>query len=118
MDVGERASTIGDMRNLLQNFLAPELGELKIRLDSLADGQKAIIQEMHEGFKTQTESRQEMEARLPREIKNSEEKLLIRTQLAEANIKVEQADIKREQAEQVAATALRENEELKRAKTQ
>ena len=122
MGIGERLSILGDFRKVLQDFLAPELGELKVRLDTLSEGQTTIIQDVRDGFAAQTESmrmgfraetdsRQEMEARLLREIKNSEEKVLMRVQLAEANLKMEQAMRATEEA-------LREVEQLKREKTQ
>ena len=111
MSVGEKMSILGDFRKVLQDFLAPELGELKARLDALSEGQKQIISDMREGFKAQTESRQEMESRLLREIKNTEEKVLMRVQLAEANLKIEQAM-------RIAEEAQREIEQLKREKTQ
>lgn len=104
MSIGDKMSILGDFRKVLQDFLAPELGELKVRLDALADGQKAIIHDMREGFKAQTESRQDMEARLLREIKNSEEKIRLTILLSETSGKLEQVT--------------RENEQLKREKTQ
>ena len=100
MNFGEKASLLGDFRKLLQDFLAPEMGELKAKLQALSDGQKVIIDGQHE-----------MEVRLLREIRGSEEKLLLRIQLAEANLKMEHAM-------RTAETALRENEQLKREKTQ
>ncbi len=104
MSASEKLSIVGDVRKALQDFLAPELGELKAKLQALSD-------EVRQGFAAQTESRQEMETRLIREIKNSEEKLLLRIQLSEANTKMEQAM-------RTADAALRENEQLKREKTQ
>ncbi len=104
MGASEKLSVVGDIRKALQDFLAPKLGELKAKLQALSD-------EVHRGFAAQSQSRQEMEARLIREIKNSEEKLLLRIQLAEANLKMEQAM-------RTAEAALRENEQLKREKTQ
>lgn len=66
---------------------------------------------MRDGFKARNEGRQEMESRLLREIKNPEGKLVIRIQLAEATLELEQAT-------RVAKGALLENERLKREKTQ
>lgn len=111
MSVSEKLSVVGDVRKALQDFLAPELGELKAQLKALSDNQKTMQETMRYGFKAQTEGRQEMESRLLREIKNSEEKLVIRIQLAEATLKLEQAT-------RVAEGALLENERLKREKTQ
>ena len=54
--MSEKASIVGDVRKMLQDFLAPELVEVKTKLQALADGQR------------------EMEARLIREIRNSEQK--------------------------------------------
>ena len=100
MSVGEKLSIIGDLRKALQDFLAPELVELKAQYKALLDGQRAIL-----------DGQRDMEARLLREIKNSEEKLLLRIQLAEANLRSEQSA-------RVAEIALRENEQLKREKAQ
>ncbi len=110
MSVGE-LSVVGDVRKALQDFLAPELGELKAQLKALSDNQKTMQETMRDGFKAQTEGRQDMESRLLREIKNSKEKLVIRIQLAEATLKLEQAT-------RVAEGALLENERLKREKIQ
>ena len=111
MSVGEKLPVAGDVRKALQDFLAPELGELKAQLKALSDNARTIQDTMRDGFKAQNEGRQETESRLLREIKNSEEKLVIRIQLAEATMKLEQAT-------RVAEGALRENELLKREKTQ
>ena len=109
--MSEKASIVGDMRKVLQDFLAPELREVKAQLQVLSDGQKDIVATMREGFQAQTDARQEMEARLLREIRNTEEKLLIRIQLAEANIKLDEKT-------RIAEGALREIETLKREKAQ
>ena len=111
MSVGEKLPVVGDVRKALQDSLAPELGELKVQLKVLSDSQKTMQETMQDGFKAQTEGRQEMESRLLREIKNSEEKIVFRIQLAEATLKLEQVT-------RVAEGALLENERLKREKIQ
>ncbi len=111
MSASEKLSIVGDVRKGLQDSLAPEMGEVKARLQTLSDGQRAMREEMREGFKAQAESRQEMEARLLREIKDSEDKLLMRIQLAEANMRGDEQT-------RIAEGALRELEQLKREKTQ
>ena len=94
MNFSEKASILGDFRKLLQDFLAPEMGELKAKLQALADQQKSFSDEMRQGFKTQSdmmregfkeqnESRQEMEARLLREIQKSEERILLMLRVSE-----------------------------------
>ncbi len=98
--MSEKLSIVGDVRKALQDFLAPELGEVKVRLQSLSDGQKEIL-----------DGQRELEARLLREIKNSEEKLLLRIQLAEVNLKLDEKS-------RLAEGALREIETLRREKAQ
>ena len=111
MSASERLSILGDFRKVLQDPLAPELGEIRAQLRALSDSQKAMSEEMRDGFKAQTDGRQEMETRLLREIGNAEEKLLIRIRLAEANMRLDEKT-------RVAEGALREVEQLKREKTQ
>ena len=53
--MSEKLSIVGDVRKALQDFLAPELGEVKVRLQSLSDGQKEIL-----------DGQRELEARLLR----------------------------------------------------
>ncbi len=91
--MSEKLSIVGDVRKALQDFLAPELSEVKAKLQALADGQKAILESQHE-----------MEARLVREIKTLEQKLILMFKLSEAMAEVE--DLRNE------------NEQLKREKTQ
>ena len=83
------------------------MGEVRAELKSLTDSQKTLA----DGQKAILDSQRDMEARLVREIKNTEEKLLIRIELAESNMRLEQAM-------RTAETAMRENEQLKREKTQ
>ncbi len=95
--MSEKASIVGDVRKTLEDFLAPELGELKAQLNALSDN-------LRDGLKAQTDSQREMEVRLIREIKNSEQKLALMFKLSEAMAEME--DLKNE------------NEQLKREKTQ
>ena len=95
--MSDKASIVGDVRKVSQDFLAPELGEVKVKLQALADN-------LRDGLKAQSESQREMEVRLTREIKNSEQKLALMFKLSEAMAEVE--DLKNE------------NEQLKREKTQ
>ena len=78
---------------------------------SLYDGQKGIVSAMREGFQAPTDACKEMETRLLREIRNSEAELLIRIQLAEANIKLDEKT-------RLAEGALRKIETLRREKAQ
>ena len=100
MSVSEKLSIVGDLRKALQDFLAPELVELKAQYKALLDGQRALL-----------DGQKSLEDRVLREIKNSEEKLLLRIQLAEANLRSEQSA-------RIAEIALRENEQLRREKAQ
>ncbi len=93
MNFSEKASILGDFRRLLQDFLAPEMGELKAKLQALSDGQKVIL-----------DGQQTMEARLLKEIQKSEEKILLMLKVSELSSNLEQV--------------LRENQQLKREKTQ
>ena len=95
--MSEKLSIVGDVRKALQDFLAPELAEVKVKLQALSEGQKQLEISIRDGMK-------EMEARLIREIKASEQKLALMFKLSEAMAEVE--DLKNE------------NEQLKREKTQ
>ncbi len=104
MSASEKMSILGDFRKVLQDFLAPELREIAANLRALSENQKAFSESLRDGLKAQADSQREMETRLLREIKNSEEKIVLLLKLSETSGKLEQVT--------------RENEELKREKTQ
>ena len=109
--MGEKLSIVGDVPKPLQDRPEPEPGELKARLHALSDRRKSLETVMQEGFRSQTDPWQEMEARFLREIKISEEKLLLRTQLAKVNLELGEET-------HLSEGALRENETLRREKSQ
>ncbi len=104
MSASEKLSILGDFRKVLQDFLAPELREIAANMKALSENQKDFSENLREGLKAQGDSQREMETRLLREIKNSEEKIVLLLKLSETTGKLEQVT--------------RENQELKREKTQ
>ncbi len=104
MSASEKLSILGDFRKVLQDFLTPELREIAANLKALSENQKDFSENLREGLKAQGDSQREMETRLLREIKNSEEKIVLLLKLSETTGKLEQVT--------------RENQELKREKTQ
>ena len=104
MSASEKLSILGDFRKVLQDFLAPELREIAANMKVLSENQKDFSENLREGLKAQGDSQREMETRLLREIKNSEEKIVLLLKLSETTGKLEQVT--------------RENQELKREKTQ
>ncbi len=104
MSVSDKVSILGNFPKILQDFLVPELREISVNLKVLSENQKAVADSLRDGLTAQADSQREMEARLLREIKNSEDKITLMLRLSETTGKLEQVT--------------RENEELKREKTQ
>ena len=96
--MSEKLATVGDVRKVLQDLPAPELAELTVTFEALSDHHGSVKRARCESFNVRIGGRQEMEARPLRKIKNFEEKLLIRTRLAEYLLR-EIKTLKREKAQ-------------------
>jgi hypothetical protein len=74
---------IEDTRKLIQDFIAPELREVGAKLQALAEGQKAIREDVANGHKALIDGQKDVELRLLREIVKSEERISLLLKVAD-----------------------------------